>query len=89
MALGAASFDILATVLRRGVLLTAIGAVAGLVGAAMMTQSLTLILFQVNPRDPATFAGVSGLLAAVALTACYVPARRAARMDPASALRHD
>jgi predicted permease len=89
MALGAASFDILATVLRRGVILTAIGTVLGLGGAAMTTSSLRILLSNINPRDPATFAGVSAMLAAVALAACYFPARRAAQMDPASALRHD
>jgi ABC-type lipoprotein release transport system permease subunit len=60
-----------------------------LCGAALITQSLTLILYNVSPRDPATFAAVSGMLAVVALAACYFPARRASRMDPASALRHD
>jgi predicted permease len=89
MALGAASMDILSTVLRRGVLVTAVGAALGLGGATLITQSLAIILPNVNPRDPATFAAVSGMLAVVALTACYLPARRASQMDPASALRHD
>jgi putative ABC transport system permease protein len=89
MALGAASFDILATVLRRGVVLTGIGVILGLGGAALTTQGLTIVLYNITPRDPATFAAVSGMLAAVSLAACYFPARRASRMDPASALRHD
>jgi len=89
MALGAASLDILSTVLRRGVMLTGIGVILGLCGAAFTTRGLTIILYNISPRDPATFAAVSGMLAAVSLAACYFPARRASRMDPAAALRHD
>lgn len=89
MALGAAAWDIVAGVLRRGVVLTAIGAALGLAGAAMTMQSLAIILYKVTSRDPATYLSVAALLAAVSLAACYLPARRASLMDPASALRHD
>jgi putative ABC transport system permease protein len=89
MALGARGRDIVATVLRRGVVLTTLGAVAGLCGAAAAARSLTIILYNVSPYDPATYATVAGVLVLVALMACYLPARRASKLEPASALRHD
>ncbi len=89
MALGAGPFHVLATVLRRGTILTAIGSLLGLAGAAATTQSLTIVLYNISPRDPATFGGVSAMLILVAMAACYIPARRASQLDPSSALRHD
>jgi putative ABC transport system permease protein len=65
----------------------AIGLVAGLAVAAAVTRSLQSLLFAVTPLDPATFIGAPILLAAIALLACYLPARRAARIDPMIALR--
>jgi putative ABC transport system permease protein len=71
----------------RGLRLILIGVVAGVVAAAGLTRFLSSVLFGVSPIDPATFAGVSVLLGAVALLACYLPARRAAKVDPTVALR--
>jgi len=87
MALGAQTRDVLGLVMRRGLRLTLIGVVVGVVAAAGLTRFLTSVLFGVSPLDPATFAGVSVLLGAVALLACYLPARRAAKIDPMVALR--
>ena len=88
-ALGARPADILRMVLSRGAVLAGAGLCSGLIGAAFLTRYLGGILYGVKPNDPATLAGVSLLLAAVALAACYFPARRAARVDPMIALRHN
>jgi ABC-type antimicrobial peptide transport system permease subunit len=74
-------------VLRRGLLLTAIGLVAGLLLAVGLGQALGSLLFEVGPRDPATFAAVAAVLGLTALAACALPAWRAARVDPITALR--
>jgi ABC-type antimicrobial peptide transport system permease subunit len=65
------------------------GLVAGLAGSLVLTRFLQAMLFDVKTTDPITFAGISALLAAVALAACFVPARRATQVDPLVALRHE
>ncbi|HKQ73675.1 MAG TPA: ABC transporter permease [Blastocatellia bacterium] len=88
-ALGANEAGILWTVLRQGMILTLLGLGFGLADAIWATRLLTTLLFSVSATDPLTFAGVSSLLFAVALLACYIPARRATKVDPLAALRHD
>jgi putative ABC transport system permease protein len=89
MALGAQTRDVLKLIVRNGMTLTAIGVAIGLVGAALVTRLITSLLFGVTPTYAGTFAIVSGLLAVVALFACYLPARRAAKVDPLIALRYE
>ncbi len=88
-ALGAGPSDILLLMLRQGLLLTLAGIAIGLCGALALTRFLRSLLFGVTPTDPGTFAGAAFLLVAVALAACYVPAKRAARTDPMSVLRNE
>jgi len=87
MALGAQRLDVLALVLRQGMGLTVAGMAIGLAGAFALTRLLEGMLFGVRPTDPFIYATVIVLLGAVALLACYLPARRAARVDPMVALR--
>jgi putative ABC transport system permease protein len=89
MAVGAQRRDILAFVLKRGLALTAGGVALGLIAAAAGSRVLTSLLFQTSAVDPATFVGLSLLLVAVATIACHIPARRATRVDPMVALRHE
>jgi len=89
LALGATPKNLLAMVLGRGVRLIAMGLALGLVAALAMTRFLSGALYSVNASDPLTFGLVTALLAIIALAACYVPARRATRVDPMVALRHD
>ena len=89
MALGAHRTDILALVLRQGAWLTGIGLVLGLIGAYGLTRLLTSLLFGVTATDPVTFVMVPLLLSVVAFLACYLPARRATRVDPIVALRYE
>ena len=89
VALGAQRSDILRMALGEGMLLVAIGLGAGLIGATIVTRFLRSMLFSVTPTDPATFGAIAALLAAVALFACFIPARRATRVDPLVALRED
>jgi predicted permease len=88
-ALGASRGDQLKLVLRGGMSLAALGLVIGGLGALGLTRVLQSLLFGVSPRDPATLTLVGVVLGAVALAACYVPARRATRIDPATALREE
>jgi putative ABC transport system permease protein len=89
VALGAERRDVMRLVLRRSVALTAGGIVIGIAGAAGLTRYLESLLFGLRPLDPATFAAVAVAFAAVAMLASYVPARRAASVDPLIALRHE
>jgi predicted permease len=89
MALGARASDVLAMVLREGGALTAIGVALGSAGALATSRVLAGFLFGVTPKDPAVFVTVPIVLAIVALGACVVPARRAARVDPVTALKSD
>jgi putative ABC transport system permease protein len=86
MALGAQKSDVLGLVVRQGMTLAAIGVVAGLAGAFGLTRVMTSLLFNVRPDDPAIYLAISLLLGAVAFLACYLPARRAAKLDPVIAL---
>jgi predicted permease len=87
MALGARGFDVLRLVVKNGMTLTIIGIAAGLAGAFGITRLMSSLLFNVSPTDALTFVSVSVCLALVALVACYVPARRATKVDPVVALR--
>ena len=89
MALGAQLSDVLKLVLNHGLKLTMIGAAIGLVGAYLATRAITSVLYGVSATDPLTFGVVSVLLIGVALLACYVPARRATKVDPLVALRNE
>ncbi|MDQ3698463.1 MAG: ABC transporter permease [Gemmatimonadota bacterium] len=88
MALGARTNDVLRMVLRQGMTLALVGVIVGVLGALGLTGLLRGMLFGVTPFDVPTFAGLSALVLAVATVACYLPARRAARVDPVEALRN-
>jgi predicted permease len=89
MALGAETRQVLKMVVREGLVLTSIGVAIGVTGAAAATRVMGRLLFGVTSTDPITYLGVSALLIMVALAACYIPARRASRVDPLVALRHE
>jgi predicted permease len=89
MALGAQRWDVLVLVLREGLILTGVGVGIGLIVALALTRVLRNQLFEIAPTDPVTFVSTALLLVVVALVACYLPARRAARTDPMVALRHE
>jgi predicted permease len=89
MALGAQRLDVLRMVVSDGVRMTVIGAAIGLLAAFGLTQLMSSLLFGIKPNDPITFAGVGILLCGIASMASYVPARRAAKIDPMVALRYE
>jgi ABC-type antimicrobial peptide transport system permease subunit len=87
MTLGASPKAVVREVLRHGIRLSAAGLAIGLMGAFLLRRSLASLVFGVSPFDPPIYAGVAALMFAVALAACYIPARRASRVDPLIALR--
>jgi putative ABC transport system permease protein len=89
MALGASATDVLKMVLRKGMALALIGVGLGLAGAFGLTRLMSKLLFEVTPTDVTTFALVSVGLISVALLACYLPARRAMKVDPLEALCYE
>ena len=89
MALGARPQDVLALVLRRAVLVTAVGLALGLAGSLAATRSIGTLLYGVTPTDPATVVAVAATLAAISIAACYLPARRATRVNAIVALRSE
>jgi putative ABC transport system permease protein len=89
MALGAQGADVLRLVLRAGLTLTAAGVFIGLASAMALTRLMESLLFRVSVVDPATYALGALLLGSVAMLACYIPARRATRVDPMVALRYE
>ena len=89
VALGARSRDVLTMILNQGVRTIVIGIAIGLVASLALTRTLSSLLFGVTATDPLTFAAVIALLIATALLACYIPARRATKVDPMVALRYE
>jgi putative ABC transport system permease protein len=89
LALGAQPADVLRLLIRHGMALVLLGVALGLIGAFALTRVMTGLLFGVAANDPLTFAGAALLLSSIALLACYLPARKATRVDPLVALRHE
>jgi len=89
MALGAQRRDVMKLVLRQGITLTLWGLGIGLLGSLLLTRVLASLLYGISATDPSTFVGVSVMLIVVAFMACYLPARRAVRIDPMTALRYE
>jgi putative ABC transport system permease protein len=89
IALGAQWRDVLKMILRSGMTLVVIGLAIGLAGALALTRLMSTLLFEVSPADPITFAAVAVAVILAALLACYIPARRATKVDPLIALRYE
>jgi putative ABC transport system permease protein len=89
MALGAQAADVLRLIIGQGIKLVVIGVALGLAGAYALTRLISSLLFGVGTKDMLTFVAVAGVLALIALMACYVPARRATKVDPLVALRYE
>jgi ABC-type antimicrobial peptide transport system permease subunit len=89
MALGAGRCDVLRLVLRQGARLALAGAAVGIVAGLMLMRAMQGVLYGVSAADPMSFVGAAILLTIVALLACYIPARRAMRVDPVDALRYE
>jgi predicted lysophospholipase L1 biosynthesis ABC-type transport system permease subunit len=89
MALGAKRMDILQMALGEGIKLIVIGVASGIIGSVILTRYLNSMLFEVKSVDPLTFVGISLLLATVALLACWIPAHKASRVEPLTALRYE
>src|SRR6185436_11116264 len=89
VALGAQHADVVRLVVGSGARLAMVGLAVGLVAALLLTRLMIDLLYGVPPADPVTFLAVSALLGTIALVACYVPARRATRVNPVDVLRHE
>jgi putative ABC transport system permease protein len=89
VALGASRADVLALVVRQGLVLALTGSAIGMAGALLLSRLMSSQLYGVSPTDPITFVAVSVLLTLVALAACHIPARRAMQVDPMVALRYE
>jgi putative ABC transport system permease protein len=89
LALGARPRDILSMVVRHGMTLATVGVAVGLGASFVLTRLMSSLLYEVSAKDPTIFGGIALLLTAVALTASYVPALRATKVDPLTALRHE